>query len=124
MIKSISVTEDLLVLAGVLPPGSERQYYMKGFSPHRGIFVDFAWPDVKLVIEVYDCASHRCSRCGYTPWAYQRNRDIARETFIREQGWHLLVVWQHSVEEFLRLRLGKPTVEALKAEITARRNGS
>ena len=82
---------------------AERQYPV---GPYK---VDFAYPTLKIALEVYGCYWHSCTLCGFSveTLAQKANyrADRARRSFLRNRGWKLVEIWEHSLRRSLCLSL-------------------
>ena len=65
--------------------------------------VDFYLPDINTVVEINGCYAHCCQFCGFNTESYgipadeKRMRDRARYSFLRSQGYNLMIIWQHQM---------------------------
>ena len=74
---------------------------------------DFAFPRSKLALFVDGCFWHGCPRCYTAPkhnavfWARKVERNRARDKRVsaelREQGWKVVRIWEHSLREPARI---------------------
>jgi len=68
---------------------------------------DFVFRRRHLVVFIDGCFWHGCRRCGFSPrnnrqyWKKKFARNIARdrrvERLLRNQGWRIMRVWEHSL---------------------------
>lgn len=69
---------------------------------------DFVFKGLRLAIFVDGCFWHRCPRCALNPatnrkfWeaklAANRERDRTVNRLLRQQGWRVLRIWEHSLK--------------------------
>jgi DNA mismatch endonuclease (patch repair protein) len=80
----------------------------RSYRKVRGITVDLLLPDLHTVVLVHGCFWHGC-RWHYTPpssnssfWSQKHTRNLQRDARqsrrIRDSGWALVTVWEHSLE--------------------------
>jgi DNA mismatch endonuclease (patch repair protein) len=70
---------------------------------------DFTFRRERVVVFVDGCFWHQCSRCNWTPsnnkdyWEgkFARNRaaDRAADRALRNAGWRVLRIWEHSLKQ-------------------------
>ena len=68
----------------------ERQFKIGKYA------VDFAFPAVKMVLEVQGCYWHACTLCGYENKRRQF-LDKRRKAYIEYRGWDVRWVWEHDI---------------------------
>jgi DNA mismatch endonuclease, patch repair protein len=71
--------------------------------------VDIVFKPARLAVEVRGCYWHACPRHGTAAkanaewWQAKLEANVARdlegERLLQEQGWELLVVWEHEIKE-------------------------
>lgn len=67
----------------------------KQLGPFR---VDFFIPDLRQVIEVNGCYWHACKKCGFDDPFGHRQRDSRKLSWLKKQGYTVVVIWAHDLE--------------------------
>lgn len=68
---------------------------------------DFAFPKQRVALFVDGCFWHGCPKCYRAPqtntsyWSHKVARNKARDRYVRrklrEMGWHVISIWEHSL---------------------------
>lgn len=69
-----------------------------------GIYTaDFFLPDHNLILEIYGCYWHGCTKCG---WEYPKKNgyDKRREAYIRACGYNFFILWEHDMKSELDIK--------------------
>jgi DNA mismatch endonuclease (patch repair protein) len=87
-----------------------RLYGLKGWRRHVGLpgRPDFAFFSRRVAVFVDGCFWHNCPRCRWIPasnveywkrkFARNRARDRKADRELREAGWRVIRVWEHSLK--------------------------
>lgn len=92
--------ENILIEKGFLINDDYFKQYLIGRC-----YVDFCFPEKKIVIEVQGCYSHQCEKCGYDKGAYgqiaiqRRERDNKRKKYLESQGYKVIEIWEHQLKD-------------------------
>ena len=83
---------------------------------------DFYFPTSNLIVELFGCYFHQCSRCHVTQtpkFKNQSKRDAAKVKYLQACGYSLKVIWEHDlktkenmimqIEEILRYSSSVPS---------------
>jgi DNA mismatch endonuclease (patch repair protein) len=65
---------------------------------------DFAFADVKVLLEVQGCYWHGCSKHFPNPTKAQMNQqrlDKSKQTYAENRGWSVVYVWEHDLNLLL-----------------------
>lgn len=61
--------------------------------------LDEACPGLKICVEVQGCYWHSCPICGLQGPKGNTRRDKAKKTYLRNQGWVVVYVWEHEIRD-------------------------
>jgi len=89
--------------------GLLRAWGIRGWRRHAAVFgkPDFVFWKFKLAVFVDGCFWHSCPRCSWKPktnqlyWndklARNRERDRSVSATLKQRGWRVLRIWEHSL---------------------------
>lgn len=83
---------------------------LRGFQTEYEVgfyHLDEAHPDLKIGVEVQGCYWHSCPVCGLHGPKENTRRDKAKKTYLENQGWSIVYVWEHEIRSDVKACVNK-----------------